>query len=117
MDMWNNNTPVTEYDIDVPAWVEQDISCYDIAAIYEGGCASGAYMPAVTYHTAKAVMNEYGDDVLDYIEGDMGELPTVPQDTSWAGMAVFYLSIAVEAWVGSVYGELEGMEEEEIDND
>ena len=51
----------------VPNWIEQDITHADIAAIVQGGCASGAYMPAVTYATAAAVMAEHGDDVLQYL--------------------------------------------------
>jgi hypothetical protein len=115
--LWNNNNPVADYDIDVPAWIEQDISAYDIAAIIQGGCASGAYMPAVTYHIANSVMGEHGDDVLDYIDSVMGELPEVPRSTSWSGMAVFYLSCAVELWASSVEDDLiEAIEEAEGDS-
>lgn len=84
--------------MDVPAWIDQDITTADIAAINQGGCASGAYMTAVTYHKANAIMAEYGDDVLAYIEDAYGELPEVPAGTSWSGMAVFYLSVGVESF-------------------
>ena len=79
-----------------PQWITQALSPYDIAAINQGGCASGAYMPAVTYHQATDTMNEHGNDVLDYILENYGELPKVSDDESWSGMAVFYLSTAVE---------------------
>lgn len=72
----------------------------DIQAIQQGGCASGAYMPAVTYWQAAATMAEHGDGVLDYIQENYGELPTPQNDTSWSGLAVFYLSMAVELWCG-----------------
>ena len=52
MDLWNTGTPLNEIDgldIDVPGWIDQDITPADVAAIVQGGCASGAYMPAVTY--------------------------------------------------------------------
>lgn len=111
MDLWNNENPVADYDIDVPAWIDQDITPQDIAAICQGGCASGAYMPAVTYYTANKIMAEHGDDVLEYIEDHMGELPTPPSDTSWSGMAVFYLSYAVELWTSSVESELEDIDD------
>lgn len=70
-------------------------------AIEQGGCAD-AYTPAATHRQAAATMHEHGDDVLNFIELRLGELPTPPAGTSWHGMAVFYLSTAVEMWVGSV---------------
>jgi hypothetical protein len=51
-----------------PEWITQALSPYDIAAINQGGCASGAYMPAVTYHAAALTMSDHGDDVLQYIQ-------------------------------------------------
>jgi hypothetical protein len=74
-DLWNEERPLTECapDIDVPAWIADDISPSDIAAILQGGCARGAYMPAVTYRKALATMAEHGDDVLDYVQGAIGE--------------------------------------------
>ena len=112
MDLWNTDRPVTDFEIDVPAWTDQDIDCSTVAAIVQGGCASGAYMPAVTYHTAAQTMAEHGDDVLDYISNTLGELPKIPDDESWSGIAVFFLSYAVELWAASVHDELEAMEEE-----
>lgn len=104
--LWEHDVPVTDFEIDVPAWINQDITAYDVAAIIEGGCASGAYMPAVTYHTANDIMAEHGDDVLEYIEDAIGELPSVDGE-SWKGMAVKYLSAAVELWCSSIEDELE----------
>ena len=79
-----------------PDWITQDLSPNDIAAILQGGCASGAYMPAVTYHQAIETMGEYGNDVLQYIEDALGELPQPDKGESWSGLACFYLSYAVE---------------------
>lgn len=87
---------------EVPRWIDQNITLYEVQAIQHGGCASGAYMPAVTYHEAAATMAEHGDDVLQFIDDELGELPTVPTDTSWSGIAVFYLSYAVELWASSI---------------
>jgi hypothetical protein len=58
-DIWNCEQPVTDLlgNHAVPDWVQSDISPYDVAAIVQGGCASGAYMPAVTYYTARNTMN------------------------------------------------------------
>ena len=87
---------------DQPQWItcNQALDIADIHAIQQGGCASGAYMPAVTYHTASQTMAAHGDDVLDYISDQLGELPKPSSDESWAGMAVFFLSYAVELWAG-----------------
>jgi hypothetical protein len=108
-DLWNIETPISDCapDVGVPSWIESDISPSDIAAILQGGCASGAYMPSVTYHKALATMAEHGDDVLDYIENALGELPKPPDSASWSGMACHYLSCAVELWASSVEAEVE----------
>lgn len=111
MDMWNIETPINEIEgleIEIPDWIDQDISPSDVAAIIqEGGCASGAYMPAVTYYQAVETMSKHGDDILQYIEDNIGELPSPPKDTSWSGLAVFYLSYAVELWVVCVEDDLQ----------
>ena len=55
---------------DQPDWLvfmSRIDSIEEIASILEGGCASGAYMPAVTYHTANKCVNEHGEDMLEYI--------------------------------------------------
>ena len=118
MNLWNNQAPISDLDtnLTVPAWIEQDITPYDVAAICQGGCASGAYMPAVTYSDAVDVMAKHGDDVLQYIEEIYGELPQPPRgreraydsvESSWSQMAVFYLSIAVELWASMAHDTLE----------
>lgn len=111
--LWNHDEPVRDLGVDVPAWIEQDVTPSDVAAIVQGGCASGAYMPAVTYSTplgnvrispswALATMAEHGDDVLQHIEDALGELPAPDANESWGGIAVHYLSLAVELWASSV---------------
>jgi hypothetical protein len=107
MNIYDFDRPIAELDIDVPAWIKQDITGADVAAICQGGCASGAYMPAVTYHSALTTMGEHGDDVLQFIEDSMGELPTPPEGVSWSGLACHYLSTAVELWASSVEDEAE----------
>ncbi len=116
MDLWNTETPIKDIDgldIDIPAWIDDDINPYKVASICQGGCASGAYMPAVTYHDALRTMAAHGDDVLQYIEDAMGELPQPPKGESWSGMACFYLSLAVQIWAGEAGSVLEDFEPEE----
>lgn len=84
-----------------PDWITEELTPYDLAAINQGGCASGAYMPAVTYHAARNTMAEHGDDVLQFIEDALGELPAVPDGESWSGIACFYLSYAVELFASA----------------
>lgn len=114
--MWNEDQPVSKFDIDVPRWIDQDITTADVAAIVEGGCASGAYMPAVTYHQALATMNEHGDNVFQYIEDIYGEIPQPSADSdtiSWASLACWYMSVAVETWAAGAYSMLEDSEMED----
>lgn len=113
MDLWNTETAIKDIpglDLNLPVWIDQDISPSDVAAIVQGGCASGAYMPAVTYSQALKVMSEDGDEVLQFIEDHLGELPKHRSDIPWAGLACFYLSTAVELWASSVESELEQFE-------
>jgi hypothetical protein len=117
MDLWNTETPIKDIpglDIDIPDWINDDISPSDVAAIMQGGCASGAYMDAVTYHQALDTMSEHGDEVLQYIEDAIGELPSVTGQ-SWGQMACTYVSAAVELWASSIEPELESFEPEEAD--
>jgi hypothetical protein len=100
-DMSNDESPVADSH-HVPDWINESITWDDVAAIQQGGCASGAYMPAVTYYQAAKVMSDHGDDVLEYIVTTIGELPPVPSDTSWSAIAVLFLSAAVELWANEV---------------
>ena len=103
--LWNFDEEIADL-VDVPAFIEQDITATGVASIIQGGCASGAYMPAVTYYDAKQTMAEHGDDVLQYIEDRYGETPQPPEGESWAGIACFYMSVAVELWASGVEDEL-----------
>tara|TARA_R110002020_G_scaffold207256_3_gene412664 strand:+ start:5809 stop:6138 length:330 start_codon:yes stop_codon:yes gene_type:complete len=95
-----------------PPWFDCRYCDVDtIRDIQQGGCESGAYMPAVTYYEARKVMSEHGDDVLEYIEQAYGEIPQPNTSESWSGIAVFYLSYAVDLWANGF--DLDEIEEEE----
>ena len=112
--LWECDEPIatTFGSIDVPPWIDQDISPYTVASIIKGGCESGAYMPAVTYHIANETMTKHGDDVLQFIDHHIGELPQCDDNQSWSGMACFYLSYAVGIWASNVEPELETLMDE-----
>lgn len=113
-EIWNCETSVSELlGITQPDWITEDLTGQNIAAICQGGCASGAYMPAVTYAEANDTMCRHGDAVLDYIQDQLGEMPTPPDGESWQGMACFYLSYAVELWACDVMAQLEELELED----
>jgi hypothetical protein len=90
----------------VPQWISPDLDFEDLVAIREGGCESGAYMPAVLYHLATATMAKHGDEVLQFIEDHYGDIPQQREVTSWAGIAVYYLSVAVELYADVALREL-----------
>jgi hypothetical protein len=99
------DTRVVDYGIDLPDWLESldaDITAGEVAAILKGGCASGALVLAVIPHIANDTMTEYGDDVLGFIEDHLEELPGIPSGASWSGIAVHFLSSAVELWASCV---------------
>lgn len=89
---------------DVPPWINQYITLGTMESIVEGGCASGAYMPAVTYHIANETMAAHGNDVLNYIQETLGDVPMPNAEESWQGMAVHFLSIAIELWASQIDG-------------
>lgn len=110
-EIWDCETPISELlNCEIPRWIESDITANTVIAICQGGCASGAYMPAVTYHIAMREMFQHGDDVLDYIADQYGEVPAPDKHESWDGMAVFYLSTAVEIWASGIISELEALD-------
>ena len=92
-----------------PAWIIEELDICDFHAINQGGCASGAYMPAVTYHQAIATMSEHGNDVMQYIEDAIGELPSA-HGLSWSGLAALYVSTAVELFAGQFIDQLDGVD-------
>tara|TARA_Y100000310_G_scaffold30979_1_gene29396 strand:- start:5156 stop:5527 length:372 start_codon:yes stop_codon:yes gene_type:complete len=111
--LWNCEQLVTDFDIDVPQWVEQDIAVYDVASILQGGCASGAYMPAVTYVTAQRIMAEHGDDVVEYLDQAChGEYVLDVEKDTFCSFCVKVLSAAVDQWAVSVSDQLESAVEE-----
>ena len=97
--------------LDIPNWIDaryipdsydEFISwCQDIK---RGGCASGVYMPAVEYATAKKTMAEYGEEITEFIEdhgyasGMQEAGMTVLWESGWAAFNVWVVSLAVEAW-------------------
>jgi hypothetical protein len=119
MSLWDyEEKPVSDY-LDVPRWVESDITCLDVAAVCQGGCASGAYMPAVTYWQAMATMNEHSDAIERYLDDSgMDILESIAYD-HWAGVACTVVSSAVELWCSSIEEELLELLEadEEVDDD
>ncbi len=85
---------------DQPEWItcNQSLDMIDIKGIKQGGCASGAYMPAVTYDTAEQTMSDHSWDIFDYIKEHYREVPQPETVTTWNSLAAFYLSLAVELW-------------------
>lgn len=102
----DEDTEINTTEVDVPRWIDDDITVGECLAIVQGGCASGAYMPAVTYYQALKTMSEYGNEVFEYLDENMGVLPDVARE-SWAGMACKYLSCAVEVWASSTLSQLD----------
>ena len=94
---------------DQPLWIteEQPLELSDIHAIQQGGCESGAYMPAVTYNTARDVMHKYGGEIVEYIQDAIGELPAPNESTTWGHICTQYYSLAVELWCSQF--ELDGV--------
>jgi len=104
-----NNTEKVLSDLldrdQIPDWMEPDIDIEQLVTIVQYGCASGAYMPAVTYYAASETMHRHGNEVLAFID-DYIERPPIPEGSSWQGIAVHYLSTAVEIYAGVALDEI-----------
>ena len=107
-----------ELGLDVPRWVERDITVGQVRSIAEGGCGSGAYMPAVEGYTALQTMAEHGDAVVHWLEDYADAFELNPLAESWAGFASRVLTYAVDVWAGVVAegGELADALEEEAEH-
>lgn len=94
----------------VPSFLNSEefgiISPYDVAAILQGGCNSGAWMPAVTYSTATKILDKHEDEILNLIEG-CGPFSFDPGKDSLGGFRCKLVSCAVEAWCSAVESLLE----------
>ena len=115
VNLWDFDENEAREYVKVPAWIEQKITAYDVESICEGGCSSGAYMPAVTYYEANQTMAAFGDEVLEYLNDSYGYLPEIPNDVGWSQIAVIFLSSAVETWASEVRDEIIAEIEEELE--
>ncbi|AHK11328.1 hypothetical protein S14_219 [Shewanella sp. phage 1/4] len=74
-------------------------SVSELISIYEGGCASGAYMPAVTYYTANQCMaSDASGSVEEEIE-HYEEITFNPSEESFSQFASKLCAMAVESFV------------------
>lgn len=91
---------------DQPEWLLElggiDSFC-TVQAVNQGGCASGAYMPAVTYWEASKLMSEWGDEVVEYIGWEIVDMPPIGGD-SWGSYCCTLVSCAIELWCGQFEG-------------
>lgn len=117
--LWNSDEVEVAEHVNVPVWIDQGISCYDVAAIVQGGCESGAYMPAVTYYEAQKIINEHADSVIRFLENQGHEKAEFNfSNQTWAGFCVQLLSLAVDTWAYSIAEELaEALEAEQEDEE
>ena len=111
--MINNDPTLKSLGIAVPCYIKADITVEDVRAITKGGCASGAYTPAVNCVEARKTMADHWDAVFDAIERSLGEIPRPVGVTGLNSYAVFYLSMAVELWADRVEAEIDARELEE----
>ena len=109
-DMWRD---LLGHLQDQPAYLGEHMSISDIIAVNQGGCASGACMSAVTYHKALQTMNDHYDVIELELEASGIELdnaPVIDASNSWANLAAFYVSLAVELWCGQFQELFENVE-------
>ena len=102
---------IAVHELEIPAWIEADaligtsqdgtdyVYVSSLKDIIYGGCASGCYMPAVTYATALSTMGVYGSEVMSYLWEHFCERPELPKScVLWQEICCHWLSVAVELW-------------------
>jgi hypothetical protein len=99
--LWRHEIELKELGIDVPEWIRPDIDTRELGAILQGGCASGAYMPAVTWTEAVRTMGRDGVQVVDYVQDNLGTATAAPAGR-WHDICSWWLVQAVELWCSSV---------------
>jgi hypothetical protein len=99
--------------LEIPAWIEQDITCGTVMEICVGGCDSGAYMPAVTYYTAKETMAKHGEEIVDFIVERLGQEGLANDHDSFGAICCFFVSSAVDLWATEAYCMMQDELEEE----
>ena len=120
--LWEHPERELPEEIRVPSWARDEEgrrpSTHDVAAILQGGCASGAWMPAVTYWQALETMRREGDSVLDAIEeAGIDPVALLNGDKGWAAWACALVSTAVELWASSIGEELADLLDEAAEDD
>jgi len=130
MQIYIEDSPMAEpyilaEDVEFPDWIDRDsfvemnhdrdeeiVWVSSIKDLNYGGCASGCYMPAVTYYKARQTMAEHGDEVLAHIWEQLGEIPAPSDDThpSFSAACCHWLSMAVEMWAQTVLLDIEDAE-------
>lgn len=77
----------------------QPLSGTDIAAVIQGGCASGAWMPAVTYNRAAEILRDHEGEVFVLLEDAGIDPATLPgASRSYRQFGCDLVSAAVEVW-------------------
>ncbi len=110
--LWEHPDQELPDDIEVPSYVTNPgdgsaPSTHDVAAILQGGCESGAWMPAVTYWAALETMRRDGDAVLDALQSaGLDATLLLDSEGSWAAWACDLVSAAVELWAASIADDL-----------
>lgn len=97
---------------DQPAFMSGEMgigSICELKSIIQSGCASNAHK-SVYFHAATQHMAEYGDDVLEFLEGELGEIPQPKSGVSWGELASFYLSYAIKLWCSDFADALDGVD-------
>ena len=84
-------------------------SISELQSLIQCGCASNAHR-SVYYYEASQCMAKHGDDVLEFIENYLGEIPAPQTGCSWSQLGSNYLSTAIELWCGQFADDLDGVD-------
>ena len=99
------DTPAYDLGAEVPAWIQDDITASQVAAIIQNGCSAHNYPLAVDHKQALETMARYGDEVIQYIAECTGGVEVIGIE-SWGGTACYFVATAVELWCDNAAREM-----------
>jgi len=92
-------TTIADQFVSCPLWVDPSGSIRRDLVLYMADTGSESNLLQTTWYSdALQVMTLYGNEVLEYIENNLGEVPPFPID-NWGHLAISLVTLAVDLWV------------------
>jgi hypothetical protein len=82
----------------VPAWIDQDITLGMLEDIAKHQCLGAGYLPAINRYEAIDTMEKHGDDLCSWLYQETGEDIPIAGSVSAPDLAIDVVQYAVNLW-------------------